>query len=167
MHAFDAIRADFPDLHLVIVGCQGWKADAIVRRIRTHREFGRRLHWLEGIGDGELAALYRRSTMVVIPSRYEGFGLPVVEALQFGCRTLASRAGALPEAGGDHAEYFDPDDASELARKLRDGLGDGVPAGRVGPAGPAFAVTGWNVAAERLGELLLMVRNRVSGCPGS
>ncbi|SDB82320.1 glycosyltransferase family 4 protein [Paraburkholderia lycopersici] len=70
------------------------------------------------VSDGELAALYRRAACFVYPSRYEGFGLPPVEALALGCPVVASRLPAVQEACGDAVLYTSPDDPAELARLL-------------------------------------------------
>jgi glycosyltransferase involved in cell wall biosynthesis len=70
------------------------------------------------VSDGELAALYRRAACFVYPSRYEGFGLPPVEALALGCPVIASRLPAIQEACGDAVLYTSPDDPAELARLL-------------------------------------------------
>jgi glycosyltransferase involved in cell wall biosynthesis len=70
------------------------------------------------VSDGELAALYRSAACFVYPSRYEGFGLPPVEALALGCPVIASRLPAVQEACGDAVLYTSPDDPAELARLL-------------------------------------------------
>ncbi|RQH04141.1 glycosyltransferase family 4 protein [Paraburkholderia dinghuensis] len=70
------------------------------------------------VSDGDLATLYRRAACFVYPSRYEGFGLPPVEALALGCPVIASRLPAVQEACGDAALYTSPDDPAELARLL-------------------------------------------------
>lgn len=64
--------------------------------------------------DEELAALYAGATAFVCPSRYEGFGLPIIEAMNCGCPVVTTRCGSLPEIAGDAAEYFDPDCTDEL-----------------------------------------------------
>jgi glycosyltransferase involved in cell wall biosynthesis len=76
------------------------------------------------VSDGELAALYRRAACFVYPSRYEGFGLPPVEALALGCPVIASRLPAVQEACGDAVLYISPDDPAELARLLEQITGD-------------------------------------------
>jgi glycosyltransferase involved in cell wall biosynthesis len=76
------------------------------------------------VSDGELAALYRRAACFVYPSRYEGFGLPPVEALALGCPVIASRLPAVLEACGDAVLYTSPDDPAELARLLERITGD-------------------------------------------
>jgi len=59
--------------------------------------------YLGRIHDRELAGLYRRATALVFPSKYEGFGLPVLEAMSLGCPVICSRTASLPEVGGDAA----------------------------------------------------------------
>ncbi|WP_434715315.1 glycosyltransferase family 4 protein [Paraburkholderia sp. A3RO-2L] len=76
------------------------------------------------VSDGALAALYRRAACFVYPSRYEGFGLPPVEALALGCPVIASRLPAVQEACGDAILYTSPDDPAELAHLLERITGD-------------------------------------------
>jgi glycosyltransferase involved in cell wall biosynthesis len=70
----------------------------------------------------ELASLYRRAACVVFPSLYEGFGLPVLEAMASGCPVAASNRGAIPEVCGDAAVLFDPEDVYAITNGVRDAL---------------------------------------------
>lgn len=70
------------------------------------------------LGDPVFYALMKRARVFVFPSRYEGFGLPPLEAMRLGVPTVVSREGALPEICGDGALYVDPDDAEGLAAQL-------------------------------------------------
>lgn len=76
------------------------------------------------VADEELAALYNGATVYVHPSRHEGFGLPVLEAMRCGAAVIAGNAGALPEVVGDAGVLFDPEDPGELARLLEELLRD-------------------------------------------
>ena len=69
--------------------------------------------------DAELARLYAGAKAFVFPSSYEGFGLPLLEAMAAGCPVIASRSTCLPEVGGDAAAYFAPDDAADFRRVLK------------------------------------------------
>lgn len=75
------------------------------------------------VSDGELAELYQSCLAVIVPSLYEGFGMPAVEAQAMGAPLICSGRGALPEAAGDGALYFDPEDARALADRIEAVLG--------------------------------------------
>ena len=79
---------------------------------------GDRIHWAGEVSDLDLIDLYRGASALVLPSLYEGFGLPLLEAMQLGCPVLSSNAASLPEIAGDAALYFDPRDPSSLAELL-------------------------------------------------
>ncbi len=77
--------------------------------------------WLRHAGfvtDDELAALYARATALVFPSRYEGFGLPVLEAMRVGGAVICANVSTMPEVGGDAVLYFPPDDPDALATQV-------------------------------------------------
>lgn len=75
----------------------------------------RDIRYLGAISDEELITLYRNATMLAIPSFYEGFGLPPLEAMALGCPVLLSNRGALPEVGSEAALYCDPEDTGSIA----------------------------------------------------
>ncbi len=77
--------------------------------------------WLRHAGfvtDAELAALYARATALVFPSRYEGFGLPVLEAMRVGGAVICANVSTMPEVGGDAVLYFPPDEPEVLAARI-------------------------------------------------
>jgi glycosyltransferase involved in cell wall biosynthesis len=76
------------------------------------------------ISDDELVALYNAATMVLHPSRYEGFGMPVVEAMQCGAPVITTTASSLPEAGGDAAILIDPDDVQGFTDAMEELFGN-------------------------------------------
>jgi len=115
-------RMDSPPL-LVVVGRQGWRSARLRARMRTFEAAGR-LRALGFVSDEDLAALYREAVLVVCPSVYEGFGLPVLEAMAHGCPVVCSWSSSLPEIGLAAARYFDPKDAAQLARVLAELLAD-------------------------------------------
>lgn len=71
------------------------------------------------VDDEQLRRLYWGATLFVFPSRYEGFGFPVVEAMAAGCPVIASNSSSLPEVGGEAALYADPEDVTALAEAMQ------------------------------------------------
>lgn len=93
---------------LVLVGQQGWKSAALVAQLNTARENGLRIVETGYVSDEDLPALYAGAKAVVMPSLYEGFGMPVLEALRCGGRVVASNTPEIREAGGDAPIYIEP-----------------------------------------------------------
>lgn len=124
LDVFDALADRHRELGLVLVGKRGWKVDDLIERIEHHPRFGGRLLWLEEVDDVRLGNLYRHAFLSLTPARYEGLGMTVTEAMQFGAPVVASTAGALPEAGGDAAEYADPDDVAAWVALIERHLDD-------------------------------------------
>jgi glycosyltransferase involved in cell wall biosynthesis len=94
--------------HLVCIGKEGWKFSEASDFLKSHSEIADRVSLISGIADNVLAELYKSCRFTIFPSHYEGWGLPVTESLCF-CRIpVVARVSALPEAGGEFAEYFDP-----------------------------------------------------------
>jgi len=110
LDAYEVLRTRYPDVAVVLVGRVGWKTERLVERITSHPDLGRRVFWYDRVDDALLDRLYRDAFLSVTPSYSEGFGVPVIEALGHGVPTLSSNGGALPEAGGELAEYFAPTD---------------------------------------------------------
>ena len=102
------------DVHLVAVG----KATDYARQVLAEAEragLARRVHFLHGVPDADLQALYHAAEVFVYPSRYEGFGIPVIEAIHSGLPVVAATGSCLEEAGGPDCLYVSPDDCQALA----------------------------------------------------
>lgn len=112
------------------------------------------------VGDERLRSLYAGAAAFVFPSTYEGFGLPVLEAMAFGAPVIASNAASVPEAGGDAALYFRAGDASALARALAEVLNDERLAATLRAAGKqrAAQMTSRRTADETLEIFQKMLR---------
>lgn len=108
---FDAL-AQVPEIpRLLVVGPKGWKTSSILSRVHDRIEF-------MGYTD-DLAGLYSGAEFLVYPSLYEGFGLPVVEAMACGCPVITSNVSSLPEAAGDAGILVDPTSTDAIAEAMR------------------------------------------------
>jgi glycosyltransferase involved in cell wall biosynthesis len=104
-----------PELSMLCVGGGPFAED----ELRPFRESGTeaRLRAVT-VRDAELPSLYRQSKAFVFPSKYEGFGLPILESFAAGCPAVISRASCFPEIAAEAAEYFNPEDSEELFHVL-------------------------------------------------
>jgi glycosyltransferase involved in cell wall biosynthesis len=117
IEAFHAIHADFANVRLVLVG-QAGPATAPIREAVTRLQLADRVDFTGRIDDDSLVSLYSRAAVLVFPSRYEGFGLPILEAMACGCPVIAATAASIPEVAGDAALYFEPDRSGHLSAVL-------------------------------------------------
>jgi glycosyltransferase involved in cell wall biosynthesis len=109
---------------LALAGQQWFGSRGVEQRVSALRGRGLDIRLLGYLEASVFYALMRRAGVFVFPSRYEGFGLPPVEAMALGVPTIVSTAGALPEVCGDGALQVDPDDADGLAQALQRVLTD-------------------------------------------
>ncbi len=111
-------KSSIGDLSLVIVGKKGWQYEEI---LVAPKQFGvsERVRFLDFVSDEDFPSLYKNALCFVLPSLYEGFGLPILEAMQYGCPVATSNVSSLPEAGGDAALYFDPRNADEISKTIK------------------------------------------------
>lgn len=105
-----------PDL--VIVGKAGWKTDQLQQRLRTHREAGKRLHWLDNVTDEGLGRLYEACRGLFVCSLGEGFGLPLGEAMMQGTHVLARDLPVFREQNLPNVSFFEDDSPDVLGEQL-------------------------------------------------
>jgi glycosyltransferase involved in cell wall biosynthesis len=150
VRAFDLLADADPDLRLVLAGPDGWGADQVSAAVLAarHGDRVRRLGW---VADGARRALLAGAEVVAYPSRYEGFGLPPLEALAAGTPVVATRAGALPEVLDDAAEWAAVGDPESVASALRTVLDDTDRAAAIVAAGRRrLATYSWDRTAAGL-----------------
>lgn len=121
LHVFAAVRRWEPDARLLRVG---GLFDGAQRALARDLGLDRHIDVLPFVDRDTLAAIYRRSTMLLMPSEREGFGLPVLEALACGTPVVASDIPALREVGGGAAEYADVDDVGRWDATIRRLVGE-------------------------------------------
>ena len=112
--AVEALHHLPQNVYLVAVGRQTGYSRKVLK-IAEERGLASRVHFLHGVPDADLQSLYQMAEVFVYPSRYEGFGIPIIEAIHSGLPVVAATGSCLEEAGGPDCLYVDPDDAEALA----------------------------------------------------
>jgi glycosyltransferase involved in cell wall biosynthesis len=115
--AFERVARDRPQLQLVLAGARGWRYGGIDRRIRESPTADR-IHVTGYVPDLGLATLITNSAVVAYVSLYEGFGMPVLDAMALGAPVVTSRTTAMPQAAGGAAVLVDPRDEADIARGI-------------------------------------------------
>ena len=106
------------EIHLVLVGRQTAYAKTITSFARQNG-LANRIHMLSGVPTSDLYAIYQQAECFVYPSRYEGFGIPIIEAIQSRMPVIACTGSCLEEAGGPDNVYVDPDEPQEMAMAIK------------------------------------------------
>lgn len=142
-HLWATRSSDAPEL--IIVGKPGWKTERLQQKLRAHPEAGRRLHWLTDTSDEDLCMFYEACRGVFMPSRGEGFGLPLVEGAAHRRFVLARDLPVFREQKLPNVMFFSDDRSPALGEKLMELLN----AGLAGPA-PEAELPSWSESVERL-----------------
>ncbi|MCA9941203.1 MAG: glycosyltransferase family 4 protein [Anaerolineales bacterium] len=119
LRAYHALRhAHGVDLPLVLVGGKGWLNEAVFATIEE-LDLQDAVRHLTGVPNQHLACLYAAAALLALPSFYEGFGLPALEAMHIGCPVIASNRASLPEVVGNAGILLDPDDVDGWCEAMR------------------------------------------------
>lgn len=147
--AFAEVASHFPQ-HLVLAGRRGWLYEDLSRQVAALGLTGR-VHFPGYVDAADKAALLSGATLYAFPSLYEGFGLPVLEAMACGTPVLTSRTSSLPEVAGDAAWLVDPEDVTDIAAGLAILLGQTEERERLRQRGFAQVQHfSWRQAAQQL-----------------
>jgi glycosyltransferase involved in cell wall biosynthesis len=146
------------DIHLVLAGkalaqqdfdrSNPWTND--LQEVQQLASNDERIHILGFVPDEDLVTLYNAATVFVMPSLYEGFGLPVIEAMQSGCPVITTGEGSLPEVGGEAVYYTDAQDTEAMAETIVKVLHDSRLRNRLREKGLERAKQfSWRLTAEK------------------
>ena len=124
VEAFGKIEGQIPH-RLVILG-RPRRGECAVQEAMTRVSDKTRVTRLDYVDREDLPALYQASSLFVFPSVYEGFGLPVLEAMMAGVPVITTRSGSIPEVGGDAVAYFEAGSSGALAARLKEVLVGGA-----------------------------------------
>ena len=159
-HEFLAAGAGEHDL--ILAGGVGWKAESSLAAVR-HRAGRDRVRHLGYVPDEDLPSLYRAAFALVYPSLYEGFGLPVLEALACGLPVITSRASSMAEIAGEAALYVDPEDENQIAAAMTRLAGETKLHAELAAAGPKRAAL---FSQAEMGRRTLGVYQELAGRAG-
>ncbi|GAP71333.1 mannosyltransferase [Candidatus Symbiothrix dinenymphae] len=126
------------EFHLVAVG-KPTAYQAEVKKYAKQNGLSSRVHILNNVAFADLPAIYQSATLFVYPSFFEGFALPIVDALSCGLPVIAALGSSLEEAGGPDSIYFDPNDDEELAEEINAVLDDEAVAAGMITSGKKYA----------------------------
>jgi glycosyltransferase involved in cell wall biosynthesis len=165
IQAFHAIfRSVTPACDLVIVGKPGW-GTADLHQLVVDLDIADNVRFLSDVKNNDLAALYSGALFSVYPSLYEGFGLPILEAMACGCAVLTSDRSSMPEIAGDAAYIVDPTSVPSIEEGLRVLLHDcELRADLVRRGSRRRADFSWDVSAKRVLRQLVPSYHEVDSC---
>jgi glycosyltransferase involved in cell wall biosynthesis len=155
------------DVTLTVIGRPkaGGRAEEAIERLGLSEA----ITWVSGVTDEQIVELYAQASLAVVPSLYEGFSLPAVEAMSTGICLVATTGGALPEVTGpdnDTVLSCPPGDADALVRTIGRGLADPALRARIGAAGRQRVVERWSwrhcaqLTVDQYREVLAMPENQ-------
>ncbi|WP_240950614.1 glycosyltransferase family 4 protein [Collimonas pratensis] len=158
LDAFERLWEDGSDVVLCFVGRIGWKNERLIERVKKHPQLKRRLYMFNDLDDVELEYAYGHAKSLVFPSFVEGFGLPLVEAMQRGLPVMASDIPVFREIGGYFISYFDLDQPESLGRLIAQFERSGMfPASQ---KMQDWSWLGWEDSARQLVQRVLQQVNR-------
>jgi glycosyltransferase involved in cell wall biosynthesis len=128
IEAFSILKTKNQELtnyELIIIGKKGWLYEPILTAPEKYH-VKEDVKFLDFVPDEDMPGFYKNAICFVLPSLYEGFGLPVLEAMKYDCPVITSNISSLPEAGGDAAVYCDPENVNDIAKQIHLVVSDAV-----------------------------------------
>ncbi len=156
LRILEALETGPVDVPLVVIGRETPYIHTVRRYIRERSM--KHILFLSNVPNEDLPGLYQMAEIFIYPSRFEGFGIPILEALSSGIPVITSTGGCFAEAGGKHTVYIDPDRPEELAEAIQKILGDKTLQEQMRKAGVAHAK---NFRDEIIAENIMQVYRKV------
>ncbi len=154
-------RLQREDITLVLAGKQGWLSEDLQAQAQA-TGVGTRVLLTGFVDDADRPALYSGATLFVMPSLYEGFCFPVLEAMACGTPVVCSNVASLPEVGGDAARFFDPTDVEAMATAIAQTLDDPFRCAHMRARGLEHSKTfTWERCARQTATVLEQVSNKL------
>ncbi|MEW6184891.1 MAG: glycosyltransferase family 1 protein [Thermodesulfobacteriota bacterium] len=164
IRAFAGLTEHIPH-HLILVGQKGWKWEPIFAEMERP-EIKERVRWIGYVPDEHRVFFYNAAEMLAYPSWYEGFGMPLLEAMQCGCPVIASNTSAMPEVVGEAALLIDPGRVEDLQGAILRLIRDPVLAETLRKSGPERARKfSWESSARITLEVFEKVMERQARRP--
>jgi glycosyltransferase involved in cell wall biosynthesis len=150
IRAIALLADDHPNIHLVVLG--KINPDGASQKLIDQLDLGERIRFVSGVSTDELVTLYAEANLVVVPSIYEGFGLPAGEAMACGVAVVSTRGGALPEVVGDAGVLVPVRDAAAIASAIAELLQDPQRVEQLGSQARTriLSLFSWQVAAASM-----------------
>ena len=145
------------NMKLLVAGRLAWQYDEVLEKLKTYK-YRDDVVLLGYLPDKQLVSVTAAAYAMVYPSFFEGFGLPIIEAMQCEVPVITSNTGSMPEIGGDAALYADPNDPDAIAKHMLEIYKDEKLRSRLITAGKIQASKfNWDKAAEELWQIILTV----------
>lgn len=119
LDTYDDIVKKHPKLNIVFIGKIGWNVEKFVNKLNTHKLKDKTIHHLQDINDTTLKAFYKNAFLVTYLSKYEGYGLPIAESLQYGNITIVSKNSSMQEVGKDNVDYIKNNSKKQLKNIIK------------------------------------------------
>lgn len=150
------------DIHLIFAGRIGWNVKELENRINEHPQLNKKFFHISGANDATIDYLYCNAFALVFPTFNEGFGLPLIEAVQRGTPVFASDCEVLKEIGGSFCEYFNPNAPEELITLIQKYLKDDALYQNLKNRLRNFKAASWKEVSVKMGEALLTLKEEKS-----
>lgn len=156
LDCFEQLWQQGVEVNLLFIGKVGWEVASLMKRINNHSQRNQRFFVMHDANDAELAYAYEHSTALVFPSHAEGFGLPIIEALEHGLPVIASDIPVHREVGGDLAMYIDTTKTESLVDLVKSILAEGIP---LEHQPHDYKWLSWEESAQQLIDRVLAMRS--------